>query len=54
MSLGYKPGLDFFGVNFYSRGVVGFFCQPTCMPGEEMTEMPYGESVGTVEGVQRR
>jgi len=39
--LGRRPGLDFIGVNFYSRGVLGMFLQPACFPGEEMTEMPY-------------
>ena len=44
LDLGAAPGLDFLGINFfYSRGVFGLFCQPTGMPGDEMTEMPYGE-----------
>ncbi|CAG9467319.1 unnamed protein product [Pedinophyceae sp. YPF-701] len=39
---GERPGLDFFGLNFYSRGVVSWACAPTHMDDEPMTDMPYG------------
>jgi beta-glucosidase len=42
-----KESFDFFGLNYYSRPVIGMkfslkeFLGPTCFPGEVMTDMPY-------------
>lgn len=36
-----KPGLDWFGVNYYARGVIGMFCNPVTPKGELMTDMKY-------------
>ncbi len=43
---GKKPPMDFIGLNYYSRVVLGFTwgfppLKPTCFEGEEMTQMPY-------------
>lgn len=36
-----RPPCDWWGINYYSRGVVGALLVPTCHPGEVMTDMPY-------------
>lgn len=36
------PGLDWVGLNYYSRAVLSAGFKPTCHPHEEMTDMPYG------------
>ena len=34
-----KPGLDWWGVNYYARGAINGFCLPAHAPGELMTDM---------------
>ena len=34
-----KPGLDWWGVNYYARGAITGFCTPAHAPGELMTDM---------------
>ncbi|PSC70754.1 glycoside hydrolase [Micractinium conductrix] len=36
-----KPGCDFLGLNYYSRGVMDWKLSPSCNHGETMTDMPY-------------
>lgn len=36
-----KPGLDWWGINYYARGVVSAYCTPVAGPGELMTDMQY-------------
>ncbi len=36
-----RPPCDWWGINYYSRGVVGALLVPTCHTGEIMTDMPY-------------
>eukprot|EP01024_Parvocaulis_polyphysoides_P036213 TRINITY_DN32217_c1_g1_i2.p1 TRINITY_DN32217_c1_g1~~TRINITY_DN32217_c1_g1_i2.p1 ORF type:complete len:466 (+),score=25.36 TRINITY_DN32217_c1_g1_i2:170-1567(+) len=36
-----KPPIDWFGVNYYSRGVVGLFLLPVTLKGEVQTDMGY-------------
>ena len=38
---GGKPGCDYLGLNYYSRGVVDWKLSATCNAGETMTDMPY-------------
>ena len=38
---GEKPGLDWWGINYYARGVVGPLMTPVSCPGELMTDMKY-------------
>jgi hypothetical protein len=34
-----KPGLDWWGVNYYSRGAITGYFMPAKLPGELMTDM---------------
>jgi hypothetical protein len=34
-----KPGLDWWGVNYYARGAITGACLPAHAPGELMTDM---------------
>lgn len=36
-----RPGCDFIGLNYYSRGVMDWKLSPSCNEGEVMTDMPY-------------
>jgi beta-glucosidase/6-phospho-beta-glucosidase/beta-galactosidase len=36
-----KPGLDWWGVNYYSRGIIGLFGNGVTAPGELMTDFGY-------------
>jgi beta-glucosidase/6-phospho-beta-glucosidase/beta-galactosidase len=38
---GGPPGCDYFGINYYSRGVMDWKLSPACNDGETMTGMPY-------------
>lgn len=38
---GGRPGCDFIGLNYYSRGVMDWKLSPSCNAGEVMTDMPY-------------
>ncbi|EFN55966.1 hypothetical protein CHLNCDRAFT_145286 [Chlorella variabilis] len=38
---GGRPGCDFLGLNYYSRGVMDWKLSPCCNLGEVMTDMPY-------------
>mmetsp|Transcript_47927 Transcript_47927/g.120006 ORF Transcript_47927/g.120006 Transcript_47927/m.120006 type:complete len:480 (-) Transcript_47927:368-1807(-) len=37
-----QPGLDWVGLNYYSRAVLSASFKPTCHVHEDMTDMPYG------------
>ncbi|KAJ9525371.1 hypothetical protein QJQ45_003231 [Haematococcus lacustris] len=36
-----KPPCDWWGINYYSRTVLSWWLQPSCMPAEVMTDMYY-------------
>eukprot|EP00892_Ulva_mutabilis_P001999 jgi/Ulvmu1/117/UM001_0121.1 len=38
---GAKPGLDWWGINYYARGVISPYLTPVSCPGELMTDMQY-------------
>ncbi|KAK9811112.1 hypothetical protein WJX73_003422 [Symbiochloris irregularis] len=35
------PPTDWIGINYYGRVAINWKCQPSCHPGETMTDMPY-------------
>lgn len=38
---GGRPPLDWWGINYYARGIISAYFTPASMPGEQMTDMGY-------------